>query len=64
MATIFVLAGSFLGFWLAMVGLILGSGLAVAILLWTGAGVISALLYVALTTIKPGAVGDELTQSA
>ncbi|SDE38242.1 hypothetical protein [Limimaricola pyoseonensis] len=49
MGTIFILAGSMLGFVLAAVGLVTGVlSLATALAIWIGAGPVSALLFVAL----------------
>jgi hypothetical protein len=64
MATIFVLAGSVVGFWLGMVGLLLGANIAVAMMVWMAGGVIATLLYVAMTTMKPTQQAEALTQSA
>jgi hypothetical protein len=50
MSTIFILTGSLLGFMLAMASLALGAGLPFALLLWTGSGLIAALVSVAMAT--------------
>jgi hypothetical protein len=49
MSTIFILAGSMLGFVLGMGSLIIGAGLTFAMLIWTGSGLIAALLSVSLS---------------
>ncbi len=65
MATIFILAGSFLGFVLAVVSVTLGSDLVVGMLLWIGSGLIASALSVALALVKPQNDPEEtLTQSA
>jgi hypothetical protein len=50
MSTIFILTGSMLGFMLAMASLVIGAGLTFAMLLWTGSGLIAALVSVAMAT--------------
>ena len=50
MSTIFILAGSVLGFVLGMGSLAIGAGLTFAMLLWIGSGVIAALMSVTLAT--------------
>jgi hypothetical protein len=64
MVTIFVLAGSVLGFVLGMTALALGAGLPVAMMLWTGSGFAAAVLSLALSL--PNAPKDQnaLMQSA
>lgn len=64
MATVFVIAGSVIGFWIAMAALVLGSGLAVAMALWIGCGLLATVLHIALVTVKPREQHDALTQSA
>jgi hypothetical protein len=64
MSTIFILAGSMLGFVLGMASLVIGAGLTFAMLLWTGLGLISALLSVALSTTPPSDDQNAVAQSA
>ncbi len=53
MSTIFILAGSVLGFVLAMASLVVGAGITFAMLLWTGSGLIAALFSIAMATSAP-----------
>jgi hypothetical protein len=63
MSTIFILAGSMLGFLLAMASLALGAGLTFAMVLWMGSGLIAAILSVAMATpVRKGQ--DHVAQSA
>jgi hypothetical protein len=64
MSTIFILAGSMLGFVLGMSSLVIGAGLTFAMLLWTGFGLISALLSVALSTTPSSDDQNSVAQSA
>jgi hypothetical protein len=64
MSTIFILTGSMLGFVLGMASLVIGAGLTFAMLLWTGLGLIAALLSVALTTTQAADEQNAVAQSA
>ena len=64
MSTIFILAGSVLGFVLGMASLVVGAGLTFAMLLWTGSGIIAALLSVALMTTQTAEDQNAVAQSA
>lgn len=64
MAIVFILAGSVVGFLLGSVSLVLGSGLAIAILLWLGVGLMASVLGTALMLFKPHGAPDALTLSA
>lgn len=64
MAIIFILSGSVIGFMLGSAGLLLGSGFTVAMMLWMGAGLVAALLAMALALIKPQDDLQGHTQSA
>jgi hypothetical protein len=64
MAIVCILAGSFVGFLLGMVGLVMGSGLTLAMLLWIGVGLLASVLSTALTIFKPTPRLEGMTQSA
>jgi hypothetical protein len=64
MATVFILSGSFIGFMLGSVSLILGAGLTMAMMLWMGVGLGSAMLSTALAMTKPRADAEGHTQTA
>jgi hypothetical protein len=64
MATVSILAGSFIGFALGAISLVFGAGLTAALMLWMCVGLGSAILATALAMTKPQADVEGQTQAA
>jgi hypothetical protein len=64
MSTIFILAGSMLGFVLGMASLVVGAGLTFAMLLWTGSGLIAALFSITVANADAHQDRNSVAQSA
>jgi hypothetical protein len=64
MAVMIVVLGSVVGFGLAGASLVLGAGLGSALLVWSAAGLLSAVIFLMMAMAKPQDDAATLTQSA